>query len=293
MMLMSKSISSLLVGAALIGTGALLLPSPAAAQSGSPCAAISSTKLSPAAIAMRANLAAVPTREWLAVDNDIFFAVERRAFALGGFDDMCALAQSGDRRAQHLIGRAYSFGQFGAAQNAERAAEWHSRASAAGEARSQVSLGLAYDRGDGVRRDDREALRLYQAAADGGFAWGQFNLGVFYEDGRAVRQDYRRAMALYRQAAAQNHPSALANIGYLYNYGRGVAQDFVQAVQWARRAADAGSETGQRLLGILLYEGREGVRQNQADGLYWLRRAAAQNDDFARDYLNERDLSLQ
>jgi len=289
-MLISKSISRLLVGAALIGTGALVLPSPATAQSGSTCAAVDSSKLSPAAIAMRANLAAVPAREWLAVDNEIFFAVERRAFELGGFDDMCALAQSGNPRAQHLIGRAYSFGQFGAAQDFVVAAEWHRRASAAGEARSQISLGLAYDRGDGVRRDDREAARLYEAAANGGFAWGQFNLGVFHEDGRAVPQDYRRAMALYRQAAAQNHPSALANIGYLYNYGRGVAQDFVQAERWARRAAEAGSETGQRLLGILLYEGRQGVRQNQADGVYWLRRAAAQNDEFARDYLAERNL---
>ena len=47
----------------------------------------------------------------------------------------------------------------------------------AGDAESQVNLGVMYDTGRGVPQDDAEAVRWYRLAADQGDADAQFNFG--------------------------------------------------------------------------------------------------------------------
>ena len=55
-----------------------------------------------------------------------------------------------------------------------------------GDAAAQYSLGNTYRRGQGVARDDAEAVRWYRKAADQGNASAQYLLGVMYDGGRGV-----------------------------------------------------------------------------------------------------------
>ena len=73
-----------------------------------------------------------------------------------------------------------------------------------GDARAQVALGFRYALGVGVPQDHAEAVRWYRLAADQGDAGAQSNLGVAYTAGAGVVQDYVEAHMWYNLAAAQS-----------------------------------------------------------------------------------------
>ncbi len=53
------------------------------------------------------------------------------------------------------------------------------------EGHAQFNLGLAYDRGDGVRQDQAKAAFWYRKAAEQGDTDSQFLLGMLYVAGEA------------------------------------------------------------------------------------------------------------
>ena len=50
----------------------------------------------------------------------------------------------------------------------------------------QFYLGVMYENGHGVTKDDSAAVKWYRKAADQGVAKAQYNLGLMYEYGRGV-----------------------------------------------------------------------------------------------------------
>ena len=63
-----------------------------------------------------------------------------------------------------------------------------------GNAVAQTNLGLMYAKGEGVPRDDTEAVKWYRLAAEQGNAAGQYNLGHRYDEGGGVPQDHNEAV---------------------------------------------------------------------------------------------------
>ena len=55
-----------------------------------------------------------------------------------------------------------------------------------GDAEAQFFLGSVYQTGNGVPKDEVEAVKWYRKAADQGNASAQANLGACYEEGRGV-----------------------------------------------------------------------------------------------------------
>jgi TPR repeat protein len=53
---------------------------------------------------------------------------------------------------------------------------------------AQCNLGVCYEKGQGVTRDQKEAVLWYRKAADQGFANAQLKLGFCYEKGQGVTQ---------------------------------------------------------------------------------------------------------
>ena len=72
-----------------------------------------------------------------------------------------------------------------------------------GVASAQSDLGVRYANGDGVPKDDTEAVRWYRLAADQGDAGAQSNLAIMYENGKGVPQDYVQAHIWYSLAASR------------------------------------------------------------------------------------------
>ena len=92
---------------------------------------------------------------------------------------------------------AYEVGDY-----AKAVAEWLPAATR-GDFRAQTYLGVMYERGLGVARDDAEAVRWYRLAADQGNAGAQFTLGGMYANGRGVPQDDVQAHMWYNLAASR------------------------------------------------------------------------------------------
>ena len=115
------------------------------------------------------------------------------------------------------------------------------RLAESGDAPSQVTLGWMLRRGDGVEKDDQEAVAWYRKAAEQGEPGGLDSLGWMYEVGRGVDQDDLLAICLYRLSAAKGHRQAMWNLGRLIESGRGVpGPDPVEGLAWIMLAAEGG-----------------------------------------------------
>lgn len=103
-------------------------------------------------------------------------------------------------------------------------------ASQKGHADSQFNLGLMYEQGIGVGKDEQEAVVWYGKSAGQGNAAAQFNLGVLYENGRGTKVDFEKANEWYRKASVQGDALAVGNLGMLYVRGDGVTENKVAGV---------------------------------------------------------------
>jgi uncharacterized protein len=65
---------------------------------------------------------------------------------------------------------------------------------------AQMALGLMYEKGDGVTKDFKEAVKLYQLAAEKGDSDAQYKLGLMYSNGEGVSKNYKEAAKLFQLA---------------------------------------------------------------------------------------------
>jgi TPR repeat protein len=110
------------------------------------------------------------------------------------------------------------------------------------------------------------AFKEFHAAAEEGHADSQFNLGLMYENGIGVSKDEKEAVAWYLKAALQGNSNAQYNLAVLYENGRGSDVNFSQAHQWYRKAAVQGDGLAVGNLGMLYLRG-QGVKEDKVAGL--------------------------
>ncbi|MSU46645.1 MAG: sel1 repeat family protein [Lacunisphaera sp.] len=82
----------------------------------------------------------------------------------------------------------------------------------AGDAFAQRYLGIMYEFGEGVPKDDAEAVKWYRKAADQGHAAAQSNLGVSYANGTGVPKDLVQAHVWWNIAGAKGYEKAKENL---------------------------------------------------------------------------------
>jgi TPR repeat protein len=90
--------------------------------------------------------------------------------------------------------------------------------------------------------DSNQAFTDMQKAAEKGDAASQYSLGVMYERGRGVPQDYVKAVEWYQKAADQGYAKAQYGLGLMYDNGYGVERSRHIGCNWLRKAGDQGHE---------------------------------------------------
>jgi cell division septation protein DedD len=179
----------------------------------------------------------------------------------------CALlaAAAVPARADFATGAAaYDKGDYAAAL-----AEWTAMADA-GDARSQLGLGVLYESGRGLPAPDLpEAVNWYRAAAAQGLPAAQNNLALLYARGRGVPLNPVMASELWHVAAAAGYPVAQFNLALAYEQGFGVARDYDSAARWYAEAGDRGVGDAAFALSELYRTGR-GVPQHDDLAKAWL-----------------------
>jgi TPR repeat protein len=114
------------------------------------------------------------------------------------------------------------------------------QAASAGNLRAQLQVGSQYERGEGVAKNEAEAVRWYTKSATGGDAQAMKNLGLMYENGSGVRENWAEALNWYSKGAAKADRSGEFALGRMYEFGMGVPQSREKAIEWFRKAAGLG-----------------------------------------------------
>ncbi len=187
-------------------------------------------------------------------------------------DRLRRLASTGDGVAMLGLGYAYESGQ-GVAKDETEAVRWYRKAAERGDAEAMQGLAWAYRRGGGVGKDAAEAARWSRKAAERGHAGAMTDLGYAYELGKGVAKDLAQAVRWYRKAAERGDPNGMASLGWMYANGRGVAKTLTEAVRWYRKAAERGHAGAMNNLGAAYLRGK-GVGQDDAMATLWYRKAA-------------------
>ena len=174
-----------------------------------------------------------------------FFLISNISYSVANdvFEQMKIRAETGDIYAQADLGVMYEKGVVVGKDNRE-ALKWYKRAAERGSSAGQYNLGLAYEYGKGVRSDDREAIKWYKLAGEQGHVSGMYNVGVLYYVERAGMRDYSKAAKWFKLAAKYKHAKALYFLGILYGNGEGVRQNLYQAKEYYGQACDAGEQIG-------------------------------------------------
>lgn len=162
-------------------------------------------------------------------------------------------AEMGYAEAQYTYGMAYRKSLHEILPRAAAKAEgvkWLQKAADQGHEKAQLALAKCYLTGEGVKKDEAEAFKIYRKAADAGSAEAMYELHDFYNLGwGGVTVDKAKAMELLRKSAEMGYVEAQRSLGldsqYAYN---GQAIDLTEAVKWYKLAASQGDSSSKAYL---------------------------------------------
>jgi len=137
-----------------------------------------------------------------------------------------------------------------------------------GDVDAQLSLARAYDFGNGVRSNLKEAAKWYEAAALQGNASAQNSIGSLYLNGDGVSKDPIKACDWFAKSAAQENVRGIGNWGYCFDFGIGVSKDRVKGAALYEKAAGAGDLQSMLNIGVDYWKG-VGVERDLAKGYMW------------------------
>ena len=125
--------------------------------------------------------------------------------------------------------------------------------------------------------DTKSKASQYLKSAENGDSSAQRNLGWCYANGEGVKKDQAEAVKWWRKSAEQGLATAQNNLGWCYADGEGVEKNQVEAVKWYRKSAEQGHKNAQYKLGMCYYNGRDMTKnESEAD---WLRKASEQGQE--------------
>ncbi|HEY9715101.1 MAG TPA: tetratricopeptide repeat protein [Chroococcales cyanobacterium] len=185
------------------------------------------------------------------------------------------LAEHGSRRAQVWLAQMYEKGE-GVAKDDKEAMHWYEKACF--NATAPVMVPALKDLDDSAyMRDPHAFVSDCQAKANQGDPHALTTLGFMYHHGKGVHQDYSKALELYTKAADLGHADALCHLGFMYNHGMGVKQDRAKALELYKQAAEKNCPAAFNDLGYMYVRGIA-VPANYNEAVEMFKKAAALDD---------------
>ena len=148
------------------------------------------------------------------------------------FENLIELANNGDAKAQYKLG-IYYLDQEG---NEEKAFKLIKESAEKGVAPAQVQLGCLYQYGEGVEKNNEEALKWFRLAAKQQNPSAYVFLGLHYKEG----EHYEEALKYFLTAAKLGDPIAMILTAKCYTEGLGVEKNKEEADKWYGLAEKSG-----------------------------------------------------
>ncbi|POG78697.1 uncharacterized protein OCT59_003616 [Rhizophagus irregularis] len=76
----------------------------------------------------------------------------------------------------------------------------------------QFYLGVKYNTGNGIKKTNKKAAKLFRKAAEQGLSPAQLMLAYLCMIGNGVQHDFQQGLHWYHMAAEQNNPIVMRNI---------------------------------------------------------------------------------
>lgn len=182
------------------------------------------------------------------------------------------LADEGNAGVMFRLGLMYASGN-GVPRDDFEAVRWYRKGANKGNGAATAALAHMTLEGLGTDKNPQEAVRLLSSAVDADNTEAKWQLGKILIEGKVVPKDPGRAAQLFQKAAESGHSPSMVDLGLMYNNAVGLPQNFPEAARWFKRAADLDYPLGMVNLGVLYQQGR-GVNQSHAAGVDLYRRAA-------------------
>ena len=149
--------------------------------------------------------------------------------------------------------------------------------------KGMLCIGRCLETGDGVGKDQTEAIKWYRMAAEHGLADAVFELARCYRFGIGVRRNRITASKWLHKAAEQGHARAMVLLGKrCLDYDSG-EYNSRKAVELFRKAADQGDAWGMFHLGECYING-DGVKKDFDAAHLWFCKAVVSSPEDERLY---------
>lgn len=186
-------------------------------------------------------------------------------------------ADAGDAQSQLAIGVLYSSGKGGVQKNPALALEYIKAAAEKNFAPAQTFLGCAYAEGKIVPRNMQEAIRWRELGAQNGTIADKWSLGNAFLYGYLVPKDQIKAVYWITQAADKGHPEAILKLVEIYKN----LQKPEEEKKWARKfaeleieAAKKGNIEAMTSVANQYMSGKGGLERNRPQAIFWYKKAA-------------------
>ncbi len=149
-----------------------------------------------------------------------------------------------------------------------------------GNIEAELRVASAYQRGDGITTDAKQAVQWYAKAAGSGNPEAAVHYGVMLYRGEGTERDLQKAFQWFQRAAVEQVPEAMNDVALMYFRGEGVMRDPVEGVKWMKRAADMGFVPAKAQLGVAYWDG-VGTERNREEAIKLFREAARKHNPAA------------
>ena len=157
---------------------------------------------------------------------------------------------------------------------------------------AQYYMGEMFDRGLGINKNPKAAVKWFKAAYKNGVSRAGHNLAYIYFTGSAGFVDRQTALKIYHKEAKAGNSLSQVNLGHIYRTGNDVPQSDKVAVRWYREAAKNGNPVGMLQLGLAYYHGHGGVSWDYDTAYMWFSLADTEGNEDALAYKNKLEKKL-
>jgi TPR repeat protein len=93
-----------------------------------------------------------------------------------------------------------------------------------------------------------QAAYRFKCSANEGYAPAQFYLGLMSLKGLGVKKNDKNAFKLFEDAAEQGYPASQLNLGLMYSSGRGTKKNFIYSHMWLSLSVAQGVKRGKKYI---------------------------------------------
>ncbi|PKC00966.1 HCP-like protein [Rhizophagus irregularis] len=143
------------------------------------------------------------------------------------------------------------------------------------EQENEYQLGYFYE----IQEDSEKSFYWYQKSAENGNKFAQYNLGLYYQSGWGIEKNEIEAFKWYEKSAKQDNSDAQNYLGFLYKNGIIKQEDLEKSFYWYQKSAKNGNKIAQYNLGNF-YQYGWGIEKNEIEAQKWYKELAGQHHKF-------------